>query len=254
MHRARSSLSITISVWQALFLREAVVRLSTSRVAWIWLLLNPMLKIVLLMFLFAAIRMRVVGGMDTAVWVLSGLLAFSMFRVTGIQTMNAIHPNKALFNYRQVKPVDTIFVRAVLEGFLMILVSLILCSITALFGLDVVPDDMLLVLNSFFCLWLLGVGFGLFVSVGIELLSGVKEVIQMIMMPLYLLSGVIFPINSIPPPYREWALLNPLVHCVDAVRLGFSSQYIAINELDLGYSYACAITFIFLWLALQIRY
>jgi len=250
----RSPLNITLSVWKALFLREAVVRLSTSRVAWLWLLITPMIQITLLMVLFTVIRMRVIGGMDTAVWVLVGLLAFSMFRITGTQTMNAIHPNKALFNYRQVKPVDTVLVRALLEGFLVIVVSIVMVSASALFGLEVYPDSFLLVISAVFGLWLIGLGFGLIVSVGVELIPGIKEIIGMVMMPLYLLSGVIFPISSIPPEYKEWILLNPLVHCVDAVRLGFSSQYLAISELNLLYSYGVAITLIFFGLALQIRY
>src|SRR3990167_3285203 len=109
---------ITLSVWEALFLRETVSRLSAGRAAWLWLLMEPVFHIVFLMFIFAIIRMEVVGGVDTAVWLMVGLLAFFMFKRTALQAQNAIDANQALFAYRQVKPVDTVLVRAALEGFL----------------------------------------------------------------------------------------------------------------------------------------
>ncbi|MEO8333119.1 MAG: ABC transporter, partial [Gallionella sp.] len=70
MNKTRTPLNITISVWKALFLREAVSRLSTGRAAWLWLLLEPVFGIVFLMFIFTALRMHTVGGVSTAVWLM----------------------------------------------------------------------------------------------------------------------------------------------------------------------------------------
>ncbi len=254
MKVVRNSLSISISVWKALFLREAITRISISRAAWMWLLFEPMVQMILLMFLFSVIRLRVVGGMDTAVWILVGLLAFFMFRRTAKQVMNAVHPSKALFTYRQVKPVDTTLVRAVLEGFLAIIISIILFAGSALLGLDIVPDNMLLVLISFLGLWLIGTGFGLISSIATELIPEVGKVIELIMNPLYLISGVIFPITAVPQPYLDVLLFNPLVHAIEAARLGFSDQYHAVPELSIMYVYGFALTFVFFGLALHVRF
>jgi len=57
-----------------------------------------------------------------------GLLAFFMFRRTATQTRNAVSSNQALFAYRQVKPVDPVLVRAGLEGFLMVVIMVILSA------------------------------------------------------------------------------------------------------------------------------
>jgi capsular polysaccharide transport system permease protein len=142
-----------------------VSRLSTGRAAWLWLLLEPVFGIVFLMFVFTALRMRTVGGIDIAAWIMLGMLAYFMFTRTGIQAMNAIDANQALFGYRQVKPVDTILVRAGLEGFLMTLIVIILCTGAGLFGIAIVPADPLMVLVALCGLWLLGLGFGLITSV-----------------------------------------------------------------------------------------
>ncbi|MGZ8917073.1 MAG: ABC transporter permease, partial [Methylobacter sp.] len=247
-------ISITLSVWMALFLREAVFRLSRGRTAWIWLLLEPVIHIVALILVFTFIRMRVVGGIELAVWLVAGLLPFFMFKRTGIQTKNALDANQNIFVYRQIQPVDTLLVRAGLEGFLTILVTVILSIGLSLFGVDMAPDDPLFVLATLFGLWLMGLGFGLVCSVLIKLNSELDKFITIAMMPLYLLSGVIFPITSIPQPVRDLLLLNPLAHGIEAARLGMSSYYHAVPELSLVYLYQCALFTIFIGLALQKRF
>lgn len=254
MDNARTSTSITLSVWRALFLREAIGRLSAGRAAWVWLLLEPLVHIVFMLLIFAVIRMKTVGGIDTTIWLMVGLLAFFMFRRTTTQTQNAVASNQGLFTYRQVKPVDTAFVRAVLEGFIAILVAIIIFVGAALFGISTLPDDPLAVLESFFALWLLGMGLGLMASVATEMIAELGKVIGFVMAPLYFASGVIFSISSVPQPYRDWLLFNPVAHGVEAARLGFSSYYHPFPGLNIAYVFGFALCTIFLGLALHIRF
>lgn len=254
MNTARTSAVITLSVWKALFLREAISRLSTGRAAWLWLLLEPLAHVVFLLFIFTIIRMRTVGGIDTTVWLMIGMLAFLMFRRTATQTQNAVRSNQGLFTYRQVKPVDTVLVRAALEGFLTILIAVILFGGAALLGVGVLPDDPLSVLVAFFGLWLVGMGFGMIASVASELVPELEKVIGFAMTPLYFASGVIFPITVIPQPYRDWLLLNPVAHGMEAARLGFAPYYHAVPELSIAYVYGFALSTIFLGLALHSRF
>ena len=254
MKTARTPFSITYSVWKALFLREAVSRLSTGRAAWLWLLLEPLFQIVIMLSIYAVIRMRTVGGINTTLWLMVGLLAFFMFKRTGTQTQNAVNSNKGLFTYRQVKPVDTVLVRATLEGLITILVAAILFGGAVLFGINTLPVDPLSVLEAFFGLWLLGLGFGLMASVAGELIPEVEKIIGFMMTPLYFVSGLIFPITIIPQPYRDWVLLNPVVHGVEAARLGFAPYYHAVSGLSIAYLYGFSLASIFIGLALHVRF
>lgn len=254
MSVARSPATITLSVWKALFLREAVHRLFSRRAAWVWLLLEPVFHVVFLMFIFTSISMRVVGGIDTPVWLMVGLLAFFMFKRTATQAMNAVGANQALFAYRQVKPVDTVLTRAGLEGFLMILVAIVLFGGADLFSLAIVPADPLAVLEAFFGLWLLGLGFGLMTSVATELVPELGKIIELLMTPLYFVSGVMLPIAVVPLPYREWLMFNPIAHSLEAARLGFAPYYQAVPELNIAYIYFFALAIVFLGLALHVRF
>jgi capsular polysaccharide transport system permease protein len=251
---SNSSASVTWSVWKALFLREAVTRLSTRRFAWVWLLLEPVTHVVYLMFLFAVIRARMVGGIDTPLWIMIGLLAFFMFKNTGVQARNAIDGNRALYVYRQVKPVDCVLIRCALEGFLLVMITFILLGGAGLFGFVGFPADPLAVLEAFFGLWLVGIGFGLITSVITELLPELGKIIDMTMAPLYLMSGVIFPLGKVPSPYRGWLMYNPVAHGIEGSRLGFTPYYQAVPEMNMTYVYQFAIVAIFLGLLLHVRY
>jgi|SRR5688572_4198236 capsular polysaccharide transport system permease protein len=250
----RSPGAVTFAVWRALFLREAVNRMSRARAAWMWLLLEPVAHIIFVLFLLLTIKLRVIGGIDTAVWLMAGITAFFMFRRPAMQGMNAVGANQTLFAYRQVKPVDAVLVRAGLEGFLMVLVTIIIFTGAALYGFEMVPADPLAVLGAFFGMWLVGLGFGLVASVASELVPELGRLIGLVMAPLYFLSGVVFPLARIPQPYRDWLMLNPLAHGLEAARLGFAPHYQEVPETSIAYMYGCALSGIFLGLALQYRY
>lgn len=254
MHLIRTSTVITLSVWKALFLREAVTRIFSGRAAWLWLLIEPMFNVFYLVIIFTVIHVTTVGGIDTVVWLLVGMLGFFMFRRTATQVMNGVNANKTLFAYRQVKPIDTVLVRGGLEGFLMIIISSILLISIALFGHSVIPADILAVLEAFFGLWLIGLSFGLITSVISELLPELGKIINLIMMPMYVISGVIFPISSVPPPYRDWLMLNPVADGLEAIRLGFAPYYHAAPEMSIAYIYEFALVGIFFGLSLHRRF
>ena len=247
----RSSLAITLSVWNALFLREALDRVSRQRAGWLWLLLEPVVHIVFLMAVFTVFRVKVVAGIDVAVWIMIGLLAFFIFRRPAAQAASVFAANQVLFTYRQVKPVDAVLVRAVLEGFLMTIITVILLGATALYGLDVVPADPMAALGGFFGLWLYGLGYMLIGSMAVVVQPELGRALMLALLPLYLVSGVMFPLTVIPPQYRDWLLINPILHGIEVTRAGFGTTYEVLPGVSLEYLYGCSLISIFLGLALH---
>jgi capsular polysaccharide transport system permease protein len=110
------------------------------------------------------------------------------------------------------------------------------------------------VLEAFFGLWIVGAAFGLIASVAIELIPEAAKVIDFLSKPVYFLSGAIFPIAMVPPPYREWLLINPVAHGLEAARLGFAPHYHAVSELSVTYLYGFGLTALFLGFALHHRF
>ncbi|MDV2115492.1 ABC transporter permease [Alcaligenes faecalis] len=253
-NQVRSPMAVTWSVWRALFLREALDRLFDMRAAWFWLLMEPVLHISFMTFVFTVIRMKTVGGIDVMIWIVVGMLAFFTFRRTAVQVMYAVDSNKPLFAYRQVQPFDASVVRGSLEAFLMALVAAVILTGVALLGHDIRPDDPIQVMTAVFGLWLFGMGYGLVASALMALVRETEHILKILMLPLYLISGVIMPISAIPRPYRDWLLFNPIAHGLELVRHGFSSFYHVVPGVSMGYLYAWGVASLFLGLLLYRRF
>ncbi len=249
-----SAIRNTVAIWKALFLREALSRFFLERGAWLWLIAEPIVHVAYLLVIYTVVRAHSIGGVDTAMWLLLGLQGFFLFRRTATQAMNALEANAALFTYRQVKPVDTVLVRGFLEAMLLAVVTLILLAGAGLLGHDVTPDRPLALLAAFIGLWLMGLGFALVASVASELVPELGRIQKIAMMPLYLVSGVVFPLAAVPQPYRDWLLYNPVAHGLEAARLAFTDHYHAVPELSTDYLYACALVSVFFGLALHRRF
>lgn len=250
----RNAVTVTFSVWRALLLREAIPRLFQHRAAWLWLLVEPVFHVGFLVFIFTGIRVHSVGGIDMVGWLMVGMMAFFLFSRTAVQAKNAVHMSRALYAYRQVLPIDTVLARGVLEMFLMTVIAVLLFAGAILLEFVALPADPLLLMAAWLGLWLAGMGYGLMASVGTELSRELGNILQMLMMPLYFISGIFFPVASVPQPYIDILLMNPLTHGLEAVRLGFVPHYHAIQELDLSYLYISSMCAIFIGLLLQRRF
>lgn len=227
----------TLTVWQALFLREALDRFFGSRAAWAWLLVEPGMHIAFMGGIWGMMRRNSMGGIDVSLWIILGMLSFFLFRRTAVQTLHALDCNKAFFAFRQVRPFDVALVRASVEAFSMFFISWFILGAAAMLGLNVLPEKPLTALLALAGLWLFGLGYGLITSVSMRLVPDSGHIFQILMMPLYLISGVIMPMTFVPVPYRDWLLWNPLVHGLELVRLGFFSNY---HTLDVSFSYLYA--------------
>jgi len=250
----RSPLAVTYAVWKGLFLREAVFRLSGGRLAWLWLFLEPLFQFTMFIFIFGVFRHKVINSMDSALFTMVGMLGYTFYERTSSQCMNAVDANAALFTYRQVRPVDTVLVRAILEGFLTLMISIILISGMALVGYSVAVNDLLEVIFTVFALWFLGLGLGLNTSVLSVLQPDFAKIYNFATRPLFFISAIFYPSYSIPQPYREWLMLNPVVHGLELLRQGFNNKYYIVPEISLYYLLAWGLVTTVLGLALHVRY
>jgi len=250
----RSLFAVTFAVWKALFLREALYRILQDRIAWVWLILEPVSHVVLLMWVFTSFRHITIAGADSGVFVLVGVMGFFITRNVMTRGMDAITQNESLFAYRQVKPVDTVLVRAALEGFVQILVFLLLLVGAGVLGFPVVPADPLAAMQSLTVLWLIGLGLALTFSVVGTLVSEVAHVVRLLINPIYFLSAVMYPSIVLPHAMRDVLLLNPMVHAVESLRLAFMPTYQVVPGIDLAYPAGFALVFVLIGLALHIRY
>lgn len=231
----RSAWHIQKAVLFALYLRELKTRFGAHRFGALWLVLEPMAHVMVMVTLFSFIRDRVVPGVDFAVFLLVGLVPFFMFKSIAIRIMEGVEGNRALFSYRHITPMDVFITRALLEVLLYALVYALLLVAMGLYGLDVRVAHPMDALLAFAQMALFGFALGVVFSILVSYLPAAKIVIRIMFIPLYLMSGIIFPIARLPHDLLPWLLWNPLLHATELSRAAMFAAYPLVPGIDIGY-------------------
>ncbi|EIC22575.1 ABC transporter permease [Thiorhodovibrio frisius] len=252
----RSPWQVTWSVWHALFMREVLARTTQDRMGGLWMLGEPIMMVAFMVSLRTFIgRTREIIGAEFIPWLIIGLTGFFMVRNAIQRGMSAIQANQALFAYRQIKPVDPLLVRHAMEGMLQTIVLLILAGVAVLAGInDALPDDVLGVFFLWLSLWLLGLGCALVVSVVVRLVPDLERLVKLSMLPLLILSGVIFPLQRFPPAILDYLLYNPIAHGLELLRARYFDGYHMLAGVSLEYLWRWIIISLALGLALHARF
>ncbi|WP_188115136.1 ABC transporter permease [Salinicola endophyticus] len=251
----RHPLRVTWDVWTAMYLREMVSRTMSDRMAWFWMIFEPVATIAVMIFIRTYIRGgKHIAGADFVPWMVVGLMGFYLFRETMMRPMGAVDANRGLFTYRQILPIDPVIVRCFVEGMIRTFVFLVFILVGSLLKIDLIPDHGFGVMLDWIGLWMLGVGLGVLLSVASGLVSEVGRVVRIVTLPLLLISGVIFPVTYVPAQYQEYLLWNPIVHGLESMRLSFFDSYHTIPGIDMIYLWLWALTSLSLGLIMHVRF
>lgn len=251
----RTPWQVTRSVWHALFMREALARTSGDRLAWFWMLAEPIVVVALMVGFRAAVASgHKIGGADFIPWLICGLLGFYLFRENLMRPLGAIDANKALFVYRQVKPVDPVLIRCYLEGLLKSLIFLLFICVCSLIGVALTPDDPLLALVNWLAIWIFGLGAGLTFSALSSLVPEIGRIVRMLSIPLLIISGALIPLNYLSHEFQQYLLWNPVVHGIESLRLAFFSSYRSLSGVSMLYLWQWALGLSAFGLMLHLRF
>jgi ABC-2 type transport system permease protein len=103
--------------------------------------------------------------------------------------------------------------------------------VLALAGLVGVPYDPVLLVGLFGLMLLLAftiTAFGVMVALRVKQIQTFTVVMQMLMMPMYFLSGALYPVSGLPTWLEVLNRLNPLTYAVDPMRR------LVFNHLDVS--------------------
>jgi capsular polysaccharide transport system permease protein len=239
-----------------MFIREALARTMADRMAWFWMLFEPIAMTAMMVAIRAVAmgKMQHIAGAEFIPWMVTGLFGFYLIRENLMRPIGAIDSSKALFAYRQVKPIDPVFIRCYLEGLLRTFIFLLFIAVGGLLAIDLTPDDPLKALFYWLSLWLLGAGAGLTASAVAGLVPEVGKIIRLISLPLFIISGVILPLNFIPHNLLMYVMWNPIVHGLELLRSSFFNAYRPVAGTDGVYMWCWILGFVVLGLALHLRF
>jgi capsular polysaccharide transport system permease protein len=247
---ARTSFQIQRDVVYALLLREIASRFGKSRVGFLWVLVEPIAHLVFPITILGFMMERTIPGVEYPVFLTYGLLPFLLFKTICLQTMDGTRANRGLLSYRQVLLMDVFVAKALTHCAVYSIVFAVVLGGLALLGFDVLPSLPIELFGVLALTVAMAFGLGmLFAALG-SVSPDLKSILRLIFIPLYFLSGILFPISRFPEDWLPWLALNPVLHVVELSRHAALRDYVLLPELGVGNPLALAIAGVFMGLAL----
>ncbi len=233
----RTPWQIQRAVIFALLMREIKTRFGGHWTGVVWLIGSPLVQVFVLVLVNTYLRGRLSRGTyEFAIFLIVALMPYQMCTGLWSQLMSAVKSNLGLFNYRQVKPLDTIVARALLELVLDVLVFVIALMVLARFGFKpTTPEHLAAYMGAWLLAFMLGSGIGLTLATVIGPLPRLGFAVQLLSLPLMFTSGVLFSVHGLPREIIEWLLYNPLLHVVELARAAFLPGYSLLPGVTLLY-------------------
>ncbi len=235
----RNPLQVQWAVVHALFIRNLSAQFGRLRGGFVWAFIEPLLQVLLFTLLFTLRGKHELNNIPIPMLVLTGIAPFILFRQITTGAGKSINQSAALFNYRLVKPIDPVCATVLYHVVFFIFTLLAFGTVYYVIGIRIEQVLPLLLLTNILLLALISTGLGLLFSVLLAYMPEARKIVPFFVRPLFFISGIFFTADSIPSDYRDYLLLNPLLHVTEITRACFYYSY--PSHGDIGYVAVCAL-------------
>ncbi len=218
-------LAVQWRVIVAVVLREVRTRFGQYHLGYLWAVIVPLLFIVTLAFVYAALGRRAAHGASVEMLLLSGMMAWLTFTDTQNQASRAYQTNRQLVVYPMVSVVDIVIARSLLELGTKLAVMMILIALFWTVGYDVGIADPLGVAFAMLVVTYLGAVFGHTIGCILVVAPSFLFIVATTRRILFFTSGVLFLLSDVPDEWRVYVLYNPLAHVIDLTRGAWIGTY-----------------------------
>lgn len=184
-------------------------------ISYLWWMINPVTEMVVYYLVFGVVLQR--GTENFVPFLLIGIVSFRWLGTAVFRSANSIQMNALLINQVYIPKVIVPTVIVLTETFKFFITFGILFLFLVAYGLPVTTHyvALALVLVTEF-VFVLGVS--CLCSAVTPFFPDLMIIIQSGMQLLFFLSGIFYQIDAIPPAYRQWFYLNPMVVIIESLR------------------------------------
>lgn len=241
------------SVIYAVIMRESRTRYGNSDLGYFWAVFDPLVELSILIFIFTLMGRGAAVAMPLPVFFAMGLLPFNFMRGSITQGSSAVKANQPLLTYPQVKVVDLVLGRVILE-----FATLAIVYILFMIGADLILGipftywyDQPLGMSVAVCtLFFMGVSLALLSSSLTRLFPAWPGIWSYLSRPLWFLSAIFYTLEALPHGPRQYIAYNPLAHVVEWFRSA-SSPVMNSHAFSPMFVYETALIVIFLGLGID---
>ncbi|MFK3557824.1 ABC transporter permease [Pasteurella multocida] len=245
----KQSLIIQGRVIAALLMREIITRYGRRNLGFLWLFIEPFLMTGIIVIVWGSIRGDHNASLNIMAFMITGYPLMMMWRNTSNRAVGAILANSALLYHRNVRVLDTLIARALLEMSGATIAQIVLMGIYIALGWIAMPKDIFYMLLAWALMGMFAIGFGFIIcsiSYHIEFFGKLWGILSFVTMPL---SGAFFLVHSVPHQVQQYLLWVPMIHGSEMFRHGYFGDAIITYE-DPWFLLKCNLILLFIGLVM----
>jgi len=243
----RKYMQVFMAVQKALFLRELNMRMSVSRMGLFWTFFQPFFQVLVFIIIKVYIFSQMIHTYDYTVFLALSFIAYYMFKNIISKSLGAFEANKALFTYKQVKPIDTILARTLMEVFITSIILIIFTSIGFYFQFDMNVENFNMVFFAYIWLIIFSFSLSIFLAILNTYVKSVQNIFNMLMVVFVFCSALFYTIADLSPELQTILLLNPLTHFIEMIH---GAYFYSLDDTYVDYTYMTLWTIIPLYMGL----
>lgn len=198
-----------------LTMRDIKVKYRRSILGVLWTVLNPLLMMLILCFVFS--RLFRFDIENYAIYVLSGQVIFNYFQMSTTDAMMAIVNNGSLIKKVYIPKYMLVLVK-ILSGTVYLTASFAALVIVMVITGEEIYASILFSIIPFGCIFLFSLGVGLFLSAVTVKFRDMLHLYGVFCTALFYVTPVIYPMSILPKYMENVVHLNPLTTITDVFR------------------------------------
>ena len=229
----------------ALLMREIITRYGRNNIGFLWLFVEPLLMTLMILLLWGAARANQYSDLNIIAFTLTGYPLAMMWRNVSNRAIGAISANASLLYHRNVRVLDTLFARMLLEIAGATIAQIAIVGVLILIGWIPAPADVFYMLMAWLLMAIFAIGLGLVIcsiAFKVEAFGKIWGTLSFVMMPL---SGVFFFVSSLPQQAQQYVLWMPMVHGTEMFRQGYFGASVITHE-SISYIVLCNLVLLLL--------
>ena len=245
----RRGLDIQVRVVKALMVRELITRFGRENIGFLWVMVEPLLFAVLVGILWRFEKGAMDHGISVIAFVATGYIPLVLFRTSISRSVGALTANASLLYHRQVKILDLVLVRFIIEFIGHSMAYIFIASLLIAVSEFPVPTDM----SVFMLGWLYWGLFTLSVCLICAALSEMSDIVEKVSpVTVYMMvpfSGTFFMASWLTRSFARVVSYSPPVHAMEMMRSGIFGPAVA-PQYDLFFPLTVILPLMLLGLAL----
>ncbi|SUB20923.1 protein HexB [Pasteurella bettyae] len=188
----RQSLVIQCRVIHALLMREIITRYGRQNIGFLWLFVEPLIMTLGIVLLWGFLRADRYSTLNIMAFTITGYPMAMMWRNASNRAIGAISSNISLLYHRNVRVLDTIFTRVLLEVAGATIAQILLTGLLVFIGWIEPPEDIFYMLIAWGLMSIFAFALGLVIcalSYHFDAFGKIWNTLSFILLPL---SGAFF--------------------------------------------------------------